>query len=66
MPDGKKHGWTLAYDPHANDNHGAMRATLERGGVLRGKTAHRAFGDLNLALAWCEDQLLARAETRPT
>jgi SulP family sulfate permease len=40
----------------------AMRDALDRGGVLRGKIAHRAFGDLNLALGWCEDQLLARAE----
>jgi SulP family sulfate permease len=38
-----------------------MRDAIERGGVLRGTSGHRAFGDLNLALAWCEDQLLARA-----
>lgn len=28
-PDGKKHSWTLLYDPHANDGHGAMRATFD-------------------------------------
>jgi SulP family sulfate permease len=56
------------------DQHGAtllcsslsrtMRDALERGGVLRGTSAQRAFGDLNLALAWCEDQVLARAEVK--
>ncbi len=35
------------------------RAALERGGFFGGKSQHRAFSDLNHALAWCEDQLLA-------
>src|SRR5262249_39114643 len=39
-----------------------MRGALERGGVLSRQDRHRAFPDLNLALAWCEDQLLARAD----
>ena len=39
----------------------AMQDALQRGGVLRGKSAQRAFGDLNAALAWCEDQVLAGA-----
>jgi SulP family sulfate permease len=39
----------------------ATRATLEQGGIVGGKTRHRAFADMNLALAWCEDQLLAKA-----
>jgi sulfate permease, SulP family len=42
----------------------AMRDALDRGAVLRGKLAHRAFAELNLALAWCEDELLARADLK--
>ncbi len=38
------------------------RAALERGGLLRGKMQHRSMADLNLALAWCEDQLLAKTD----
>ena len=42
---------------------------FERGGLFRGKMQHRSIADLNLALAWCEDQLLAKAnldtETSP-
>ena len=36
-------------------------AILQRLGFFGDKSRHRAFGDLNIALAWCEDQLLARA-----
>jgi SulP family sulfate permease len=39
----------------------AMRATLQLGGFFGGKSRHRAFADLNLALAWCEDRLVAKA-----
>lgn len=39
----------------------ANRAALERGGFFGGKSRHRSFADLNTALAWCEDQLLATA-----
>jgi len=39
----------------------ANRAVLERGGFFGGKSQHQAFADLNLALAWCEDRQLAKA-----
>jgi SulP family sulfate permease len=41
-----------------------LRGAVEQGGVLGTKSRHRAFGDLNLALAWCEDELLARADLK--
>jgi sulfate permease, SulP family len=31
------------------------------GGVFMGKSWHQVFADVNLALAWCEDRLLAKA-----
>jgi SulP family sulfate permease len=37
------------------------RSALERGGFFGGKSQHQSFADLNLALAWCEDRLLAKA-----
>jgi SulP family sulfate permease len=37
------------------------RLALERAGFFGGDSRHRAFADLNLALAWCEDRLLAAA-----
>lgn len=53
-----QHGATLVYcalsPPH--------RAALERGGFFGGKSQHRAFADMNVALAWCEDRLLADAD----
>ncbi|MDE2332636.1 MAG: SLC26A/SulP transporter family protein [Bradyrhizobium sp.] len=39
----------------------ATRAALERSGVISGKSQHRAFPNLNAALAWCEDRLLAES-----
>jgi len=39
----------------------ANRAALERGSFFGGKSQHQAFADLNFALAWCEDRLLAKA-----
>jgi SulP family sulfate permease len=36
-------------------------AALQSGGYFGGKSPHRAFADLNAALAWCEDELLAAA-----
>jgi SulP family sulfate permease len=39
----------------------ANRAALERGSFFGGKSQHQAFVDLNFGLAWCEDQLLAKA-----
>jgi SulP family sulfate permease len=40
----------------------ANRAALERGGFFGGTSQHRAFSNLNLGLAWSEDQLLAKAK----
>lgn len=54
----ERHGATLVCSSLSS----TMRSALERGGVLSGRSRHRAFPDLNLALAWCEDQLLARAD----
>ncbi len=42
------------------------RAALERGGFFGSKSQHQAFADLNLGLAWCEDQLLAKAKVNMT
>jgi SulP family sulfate permease len=39
----------------------ANRIAMERSGLFGGKARHQAMEDLNLALAWCEDQLLAKA-----
>ena len=50
-------GTTLVYCSLSSSN----RAALERGGFFGGKSPHQAFADLNLALAWCEDRLLAKA-----
>jgi sulfate permease, SulP family len=50
-------GTTLAYCSLSPAN----RAGLERAGFFGGKSQHRVFADLNLALAWCEDRLLAKA-----
>jgi SulP family sulfate permease len=38
----------------------AIRAALQHSGFFGGKSRHQAFTDLNLALAWCEDQMLAK------
>jgi SulP family sulfate permease len=37
-------------------------AALQQGGYFGGKSKHKAFADLNSALAWCEDELLAAAD----
>ena len=39
----------------------ANRDALERRGFIGGKSPHQAFADLDAALAWCEDKLLAEA-----
>ncbi len=39
----------------------ANRAALERGGFLDGKNSQQVFPDFNSALAWCEDQVLAKS-----
>jgi len=41
-----------------------VREAIERGEVLPRTSRHRAFDDVNLGLAWCEDQLLARADLK--
>jgi SulP family sulfate permease len=50
-------GITLVYCSLSPANHTAF----QRGGFFGGKSQHQAFADLNLALSWCEDRLLARA-----
>lgn len=40
----------------------ASLVALTRGGLLGGKSRHRAFADLNAGLAWCEDRLLAEGK----
>jgi sulfate permease, SulP family len=40
----------------------ANRAALERGGFFDRKTPQQVLPDLNSALAWCEDQVLAKAK----
>ena len=50
-------GTTLVYCSLSPADH----ATLKRGGFFGGKSPHQVFADLNLALAWCEDRLLAKA-----
>jgi SulP family sulfate permease len=37
------------------------QAMLERSGLIGGTSRHKAFVDLNHALAWCEDRLIAEA-----
>jgi SulP family sulfate permease len=39
----------------------AHQAVLELGGLIGAKRRHKAFVDLNHALAWCEDRLIAAA-----
>lgn len=52
-----QHGITLVYCSLSAAN----RAALERAGFFGGKSRHQALADLNTALAWCEDRLLAKA-----
>ncbi len=52
-----RHGVTLAISSLSLPN----RTVIDRGGILKGKGRHQAFADLNHALAWCEDRLLAAA-----
>jgi SulP family sulfate permease len=52
-----RQGITLVYSSLSAVN----RRALELGGVLGGKGASQVFADLNPALAWCENQLLAKA-----
>jgi SulP family sulfate permease len=51
-----QHGVTIIYCALSSANH----AVLEGGGLIGGKSKHKAFADLSYALAWCEDELLAK------
>jgi sulfate permease, SulP family len=42
----------------------AIRGGLERGAFIGGKSRHQAFADLHVAVAWCEDKLLAAAAVK--
>ena len=53
----ERHGVTLVYAAASPHN----RAVLQQGGLIGARSRHRSFPDLNLALAWCEDQVVARA-----
>jgi sulfate permease, SulP family len=53
-----RRGTTLVYSALAP----AIRSVLELGGFFGGKSRHQAFADLDFALAWCEDQMLAAAK----
>jgi hypothetical protein len=43
----------------------ATQTALELRGFFTGKRGHRAFHDLNAALAWCEEKVLADAQAEP-
>jgi SulP family sulfate permease len=53
-----RQGTTLVYASLSKANH----AALERGALFGGSGRQAVFADVNLALAWCEDRLLERAE----
>jgi sulfate permease, SulP family len=42
----------------------SIQTAAEINGLFGGKSAHKAFPDLNLALAWCEDRMLDSARLR--
>jgi sulfate permease, SulP family len=50
-----QHGTTIVYSSISP----AIRDALERGGLIAGKIRHYAFADIHVAVAWCEDKLLA-------
>lgn len=50
-------GVTIVYCALSAANH----AVLEGGGLVGGKSQHKAFPDLPHSLAWCEDGMLAKA-----
>jgi SulP family sulfate permease len=53
----EQHGATLVCCSLSQASHAAMT----RGGFFGGKSRHQYLDDLNLALAWCEDQMLTNA-----
>jgi SulP family sulfate permease len=52
-----QHGITLVYCALSSRNY----QSLKRAGFFGDKSPHQAFADFNLALAWCEERLLAKA-----
>jgi SulP family sulfate permease len=52
-----QHGATIVFCSLS----GGDKTALQRGGFFGGKAPLQAFDDLNLALAWCEDRLLDKA-----
>lgn len=42
----------------------SIQTAAEISGLFGGKSTHKAFPDLNLALAWCEDRMLESAKLR--
>ncbi len=50
-------GVTIIYCALSAANH----AVLEGGGLIGAKSKHQVFADLPYSLAWCEDEMLARA-----
>ncbi|HLX28010.1 MAG TPA: SulP family inorganic anion transporter [Casimicrobiaceae bacterium] len=50
-----RHGITLVYCALST----GTRTMLEQGGFFAADSPHRAFGDLDMGLAWCEDRLIA-------
>jgi SulP family sulfate permease len=40
------------------------RNVLERGGFFHGKSPYQAFDDFQTALAWCEEQVLAKSDVK--
>lgn len=53
----RQHGTALAYCALSPDLH----RVLQRAGFFAGKAASPVFADRDLALAWCEERLLAQA-----
>ena len=51
----EQHGVTLIYSALTPE----VRSRLEARGLFGGKARHEAFADLNGALTWCEDRVLA-------
>lgn len=52
-----QNGTTIVYSSLTSAIHGG----LERGGFIGGRSRHQMFADLHIAVAWCEDRLLADA-----
>jgi SulP family sulfate permease len=53
----KQHGITLVYCALSPANH----QSLKRAGFFGANSPHQTLADFNMALAWCEERLLAKA-----